>query len=135
MPKQFFDIKTNVYLFETWTPFDEYQTYQVDFFPFKLEKTARLWKNVEFDFAFTCNISVQIVSLKTTSNWAHTELIAFYWNSFVMSPNLMRGNTGGLANEKVLSKSYFSSKQELSGLKTLTSVWWFAYQSSGNTLF
>ena len=73
---------------------------------FKLRKTARLWKNVEWDLAFTCNISVQLVSLKTTSNWAHTELIAFYWNSFVMSPSLMRGNTGGLANEKFLSKSY-----------------------------
>ena len=35
----------------------------------------------------------------------HAELIDFYWNYFVMSPSLMRGNTGDLAIP-FLSKSY-----------------------------
>ena len=36
----------------------------------------------------------------------HAEMIALYWDYFVMSPSLMRGNTGGLANDTFLSKSY-----------------------------
>ena len=39
-------------------------------------------------------------------NW-----IAFHWNSFVMTPDLVRGDTGGLANEAYWSKSVVSSKQ------------------------
>ena len=51
--------------------FNEYQKYQVAFFSIKWEETVCLWKNVEWDFAFTCNISVQLVSLKTTPTWTH----------------------------------------------------------------
>ena len=35
-----------------------------------------------------------------------------------MTPDLMRGDTGGLANEGYWSKSVVSSKQQLSELKT-----------------
>ena len=35
-----------------------------------------------------------------------------------MSPGLMRGDTGGLANEAYFSNPIVSSTQQLSGLKT-----------------
>ena len=41
------------------------------FFPIKLEETIRLWKNIERDIAFTYNVSLQLVSLRTTPNCAH----------------------------------------------------------------
>ena len=44
------------------------------FFSIKLGKTVLVFKNVEWDFAFTCNIPVQLVSLKTTPNWATPNL-------------------------------------------------------------
>ena len=73
-----------------WTPFNEYQTYQVGFFSIKLGETVRLCQNVEWDFAFACNISIQLVSLKTRpgpvcnfqSIKVHVELIVFYRNFF-----------------------------------------------------
>ena len=37
--------------------------------------------------------------------------MAFYWNYFVMSPGLMRGDSGSLVNEAYLSKSIVSLKQ------------------------
>ena len=87
-------------------------------FPLNWGETVRLCKSVEWDLAFKCSISIQLVYLKTTpssrpgpvSNFqsmkSHVELIVFYWFFFVMLPILMRSNTGGLANETFLSKSY-----------------------------
>ena len=47
--------------------------------------------------------------------------MTFYQNSFVISPGLLyqliRRDTGGLANEAFPSNAVVSSKQKLSGLK------------------
>ena len=83
-------------------------------FSIKVEETVRSCQNVEWDLTFICNISIQLVSLKTKpgpvcnfqSMKSHVELTAFYWNFFVMSTSFMGGNTGGLANEAYFSKSY-----------------------------
>ena len=64
---------------------------------------------IYFSFVlFSVERKCQVVILNPWNvpwNW-----IAFYWNSFDMSSGLMRGGTGGLANEAYLSNPTVSSK-------------------------
>ena len=45
------------------------------------------------------------------SLWFSIHKKFFYWNAFVMSPGLLKSDTGGLANQAYLSNPIVSSKQ------------------------